>query len=51
MTLEPRRGGAIWIIEYREDSNHPLLIGFAALAFTGVVIGSVMMFTRRQRKR
>ncbi|MFU7529604.1 PepSY domain-containing protein [Qipengyuania sp. ASV99] len=32
----------------REDTNHPILILFAALSLTGATMGSVLMFRRRK---
>lgn len=32
----------------REDSSHPLLIGFAALSLLGAVFGCILMFRRRK---
>jgi uncharacterized iron-regulated membrane protein len=37
-------------LQEREDSSHPLLIVFAALALLGVVIGTVLLFRRRTSK-
>ena len=37
-------------LEGREAINHPLLIGFAALALGGTLIGTVLMFRRRKRR-
>lgn len=34
----------------REDTSHPVLIGFAALSLTGAVIGCVLMFRRRKAR-
>jgi hypothetical protein len=34
----------------REDTSHPLLMGFAALSLTGAVIGCVLMFRRRRAR-
>ncbi len=34
-------------VQTREDTSHPLLIGFAALAFIGSVLGTVLLFRRR----
>lgn len=34
----------------REDTSHPVLIAFAALALTGVLIGCVLMFRRRRAR-
>ena len=34
----------------REDTSHPLLIVSAALGFVSVVIGTIMLFTRRKRR-
>jgi uncharacterized iron-regulated membrane protein len=36
-------------LENREDTHHPLLIGFAALALIGCLIGTVLLFRRRRR--
>jgi hypothetical protein len=35
----------------REDTSHPLLIAFAALALAGALIGCVLMFRRRKARR
>ncbi|WP_228243616.1 PepSY domain-containing protein [Porphyrobacter sp. GA68] len=35
----------------RSDTHHPILIAFAALAATGTLIGVVLLFRRRGRKR
>jgi len=34
----------------REDTSHPLLIGFAALSLIGALIGCVLMFRRRRAR-
>jgi hypothetical protein len=34
----------------REDTSHPVLIGFAALSLTGALIGCVLMFRRRRAR-
>jgi len=34
----------------REDTSHPVLIGFAALALAGALIGCVLMFRRRKAR-
>ena len=36
-------------LQTREDSNHPILIGSAALALFGSILGFVMLFTRSRR--
>ena len=33
-------------LQSREDTNHPLLIGFAALAFAGTLMGTILLFHR-----
>ena len=38
-------------LQTREDTSHPILIGSAALALTGSILGFVLLFTRRRRKR
>lgn len=38
-------------LQTREDSSHPILIGSAAIALLGSILGFVMLFTRRRRKR
>lgn len=38
-------------LQTREDTSHPILIGSAALALLGSIIGFVMLFTRRRKKR
>jgi hypothetical protein len=35
----------------REDTSHPVLIGFAALGLIGALIGCVLMFRRRRARR
>ena len=35
----------------REDTSHPLLIIAATLSFVSVVIGTIMLFKRRKRKK
>lgn len=37
-------------LQTREDSSHPLLIGFAALALSTSVIGFVLLFRRRKAR-
>jgi hypothetical protein len=37
-------------LETREDTSHPLLIGFAALSLASILFGSVLMFRRRRRR-
>jgi PepSY-associated TM region len=37
-------------LQEREDSSHPLLIGFAALSLIGVLIGTMLLFKRRRAK-
>ncbi|MFN3989325.1 MAG: hypothetical protein ACK4IS_03610 [Erythrobacter sp.] len=34
----------------REDTSHPVLIGFAALALAGALIGCILMFRRRKAR-
>ena len=34
----------------REDTSHPVLIGFAALSLVGALIGCVLMFRRRRAR-
>lgn len=38
-------------LQTREDTNHPILIGSAAIALLGSILGFVMLFTRAPRKR
>lgn len=38
-------------LQSREDTSHPILIGSAALALFGSILGFIMLFTRRRRKR
>ena len=38
-------------LQGRENSHHPLLIGFASLALGTVLIGVVLMFRRRRARR
>lgn len=37
-------------LQTREDTSHPLLIGFAALALATVLFGSALMFRRRRAR-
>ncbi|MGB7374798.1 PepSY domain-containing protein [Pontixanthobacter sp.] len=37
-------------ISEREDTSHPILIAFAALALTGSIFGCVLMFRRRKAR-
>lgn len=37
-------------LEAREDTHHPVLIGFAALAVVGTLIGCVLLFRRRRAR-
>lgn len=41
-------GVHIMDLSEREDTSHPILIGFAGLALTGAIIGCVLMFRRRK---
>lgn len=36
-------------LESREDTHHPLLVSFAALAFVSILIGTILLFRRRRR--
>jgi PepSY-associated TM region len=36
-------------LQMREDSSHPTLIGFAALAFASVIVGLILLFRKRRR--
>lgn len=38
-------------LQTREDTSHPILIGSAAIALFGSMLGFVMLFTRGSRKR
>jgi hypothetical protein len=38
-------------LQTREDTSHPILIGSAVIALLGSILGFVMLFTRRRRKR
>ncbi|MEO9468115.1 PepSY domain-containing protein [Parasphingorhabdus sp.] len=38
-------------LQTREDTSHSVLIGSAALALLGSILGFVMLFTRRRRKQ
>ncbi|MGB5723613.1 MAG: PepSY domain-containing protein [Parasphingorhabdus sp.] len=38
-------------LQTREDTSHPILIIFAAISLLGSILGFVMLFTRRGRKR
>lgn len=35
-------------LQSREDTHHPLLIGFAVLAFAGTLMGTILLFRRRR---
>ena len=37
-------------LQTREDMHHPVLIGFAAIALSTVLLGSVLMFRRRKAR-
>ena len=37
-------------LQTREDSSHPILIAFAALALVGSLLGCVLLFRRRKRR-
>jgi hypothetical protein len=37
-------------LQGREDTHHPLLIGFAGLAFGGTLLGTVLLFRRRKAR-
>ena len=37
-------------LQTREDTSHPILIGSAAIALLGSILGFVMLFTRRKRR-
>lgn len=37
-------------LQTREDTSHPILIGSAALALFGSILGFVLLFTRRRRR-
>ncbi len=38
-------------LQTREDTSHPILIGSAALALMGSILGFVMLFTRLRKRR
>ena len=38
-------------MQTREDTSHPILIGSAALALLGSILGFVMLFTRRRKRQ
>ncbi|MGB5484027.1 PepSY domain-containing protein [Parasphingorhabdus sp.] len=38
-------------LQTREDTSHPILIIFAVISLLGSILGFVMLFTRRGRKR
>ncbi len=38
-------------LQTREDTSHPLLIGFAALALAGSILGTALLFRRRKARR
>jgi len=38
-------------LQTREDTSHPILIGSAAIALLGSILGFVMLFTRRRRRK
>ena len=37
-------------LQGREDTHHPILIGFAGLAFAGTLMGCVLLFRRRKAR-
>ncbi len=37
-------------LQTREDTSHPILIGFAALSLTGAILGCILMFRRRKAR-
>ncbi|OYW46399.1 MAG: hypothetical protein B7Z33_03155 [Sphingomonadales bacterium 12-68-11] len=37
-------------LETREDTHHPLLIGFAAISVAGALIGCILLFRRRKAR-
>lgn len=38
-------------LQTREDLNHPVLIGFAALAFVAVLFGLALLFRKRKKRQ
>jgi hypothetical protein len=38
-------------LRFREDTSHPILIIFAALALVGATLGSILMFRRRRSRK
>lgn len=38
-------------LQTREDTSHPILIGSAAIALLGSILGFVMLFTRRRKRK
>jgi len=38
-------------LQTREDTSHPILIGSAALALFGSILGFIMLFSRRKKRR
>lgn len=38
-------------LQTREDTSHPILIGSAVLALLGSILGFVLLFTRRRRRK
>jgi hypothetical protein len=38
-------------LQTREDTHHPLLVGFAALALVSVLVGTILLFRRRRPPR
>ncbi|ATW02890.1 PepSY domain-containing protein [Sphingorhabdus sp. YGSMI21] len=38
-------------LQTREDTSHPILIGSAALALLGSILGFVLLFTRHKRRK
>ena len=38
-------------LQTREDTSHPILIGFAALSMAGSLLGCVLLFRRRKARR
>ena len=50
-TYDVMWGLHIMDLQTREDSSHPILIGFSALAVAGSLLGCVLLFRRRKARR
>ena len=50
--LAGRKLPAVWVpdLQTRDDTHHPILIGFAALATIGALLGCTLLFRRRKAR-